>query len=65
MKYTNESALGRSRCEAMMREAPKPETEPAATKAASKVDPSVVLGPLEGEPLGCVPLNSPAYTGKF
>lgn len=65
-KYANESDRGRARAAALR----KPEKlygveGPSPKGAAQKVDPSVVIGPLEGEPRGCVDINSPAYTGKF
>lgn len=64
MKFTNESAAGARRAAAMN----KPERavdDPGRGAVAPAVDPSVRLGPLKGEPRGCVPINSPAYTGKF
>lgn len=56
MKYTNESAAGRARAQALMG---KPETanEPATTTGAQRVDPSVTLGPLTGEIRGAVPMS--------
>lgn len=63
-KFTNESALGRKRAASYMGR-PQSVAEAPTTRAAQTVDTSVTLGPLQGEPRGCVDINSPAYTGKF
>jgi hypothetical protein len=65
-KFANESAKGAARAAALR----KPEKlygndGPTSSPKGQKVDPSVQLGPLQGEPRCCVPINSPAYTGKF
>lgn len=64
-KYTDESAKGAAFAASMKRpEKLYGNDGPASTKG-QKVDPSVQLGPLQGEPRCCVNVNSPAYTGKF
>lgn len=66
MKYANESAKGAARAKALKNAPSNDErvTEPSYP-AGRKVDPSVCIGPLQGEPCGSVNINSPAYTGKF
>jgi hypothetical protein len=70
MKYTNESAAGRARAEALGRGNPQGQpTEAPTTRGAQKVDPSVTLGPREGEIRGAVPMSvtigkPQAYTAK-
>lgn len=63
-KYANESARGAARA-AALRKPERLSEGSAPTRSAQKVDPSVTIGPLQGEPRGCVDINSPAYTGKF
>lgn len=53
MKHSNESDAGRARAQSFMN-GDKMEAEPRTTRGAQKVDPSVTLGPLEGEQRGSV-----------
>jgi len=64
-KYTDESARGRRFADSMKRPEKLYGNDGPASAKAPKVDASVQLGPLQGEPRRCVPVNSPAYTGKF
>ena len=65
MKFSNESAKGAARAAALRKPEKLYGNDKGAGIGASRVDPSVKLGPLEGEPRCCVDINSPAYTGKF
>lgn len=66
MKYANESAKGAARAKALKNAPSNDErvSEPSYP-AGQKVDPSVCIGPRKGDICGNVPVNSPAYTGKF
>lgn len=66
MKYANESAKGAARAASYKRSGDDNRSvEEPVYPAGRKVDPSVCIGPLRGEICGNVPINSPAYTGKF
>jgi hypothetical protein len=63
MKYANESAKGARRAAALKK--PEPSVRETASPSGQHVNPAVCIGPLQGEQRCSIPINSPAYTGKF
>lgn len=59
MKYTNESSLGRRQAAALNKPEKMPGNAPnSEVSGAQRVDPSVRLGDLKGEPAGSVAMET-------